>query len=141
VFQTICSENPSVGGQRLYRNKGDGTFTAITNSSLVTITTGSPEGIAWGDYNNDGRMDVFIAGGWMNKNLLFRNDGGGQFTRITDVAPIKAGAGYWDSATWADYDNDGFLDLFVANYGGGNNFLYRNNGNSNHWLKIKLVGK
>ncbi|MHC1763230.1 MAG: FG-GAP-like repeat-containing protein [Verrucomicrobiia bacterium] len=232
-----------VAGRRLHHNNGDGTFTRITNSALVEPPNGTWQGIAWGDYNNDGRMDVFVSCGYSSgKNLLCRNDGAGRFTSITNAAPVKAGTAYWDTASWidydndgnldlfvnkwgpgemyqnngdgtfarvtggmprenacatawgdydndgyldvffakqgggggglnalyrnngdgtftqilgvspvedagisvtpgwGDYDNDGFLDLFVANDGGGNNFLYHNDGNGNHWLKLKLVG-
>jgi hypothetical protein len=117
----------SNAGQKLYRNDGDSTFTRITNSSLVKIWTASPQGIAWGDYNNDGRLDVFISIGFgAGNNLLFRNDGNGQFTQITGAAPVTAGARYWDTPSWADWDNDGDLDLY--NDGGDTSYFFRNNG-------------
>jgi len=113
---------------RLYRNNGDGSFSRITNNNLVKIWAPQPQGIALGDYNNDGRLDVFISIGYLSgHNLLFRNDGNGIFTQVANVAPVLADAAYWDNAAWADYDNDGDLDLFVNKWGPGE--LYRNNGN------------
>jgi len=80
-------------------------------------------------------------------NRLHHNSGNGTFTRITTKPPGTDGGYFSIGCDWGDYDNDGFLDLFVAN---GtifpnqptqmNNFLYRNTGNTNRWLKIKLVG-
>jgi len=74
--------------------------------------------------------------------LLYHNNGNGTFSKITTGSPVHDG-GFSFGVGWADYDNEGFLDLFVANGGTAgpqNNFLYRNNGNSNAWIKIKCVG-
>ncbi|MGH9665853.1 MAG: FG-GAP repeat domain-containing protein, partial [Bryobacteraceae bacterium] len=92
-------------------------------------------GIAAFDYNNDGRIDLFFANGAalpplqktgpQYANRLYRNDGGGHFTDVTAEADL-AGAGYAIGAAAADFDNDGFVDLFVAGVGGGR--LYKNDG-------------
>ena len=82
-------------------------------------------------------MDLFLCRYGLD-NLLYRNNGDGTFTPITSGSLVHdSGNSY--HAGWGDYDNDGFLDLFVVN-DQQNNFLYRNNGNSNQWLKVKLIG-
>src|SRR5262249_54568705 len=76
-----------------------------------------------------------------NGNYLYHNDGNGGFTRILTGSPSNdKGPAY--GCAWADYDNDGFLDLFVTRGGQSvsTNLLYHNNGNSNAWLKVRLVG-
>lgn len=124
----------------LYQNQGDGTFTAITTGALVG-DTGSFFGAAWGDYDNDGFLDLFVArlGG---NNALYRNKGDGGFEKIT-AGSLGNDGGESLGCAWGDFDNDGFLDLFVAN-GGLNaqqrNFLYRNNGNSNQWIRVRCIG-
>jgi hypothetical protein len=112
------------GQDALYRNNGDGSFTDV--AAAVGIQTANVQGraAAWGDYNGDGKVDLFIAN--MGADRLYRNDGDGTFTEVTataGVADMAAGA----AAAWGDYDKDGDLDLFVANE--GQDFLYRNNGN------------
>jgi hypothetical protein len=127
----------------LYHNNGDGTFTRITNS-IVANDLGYEYGCAWGDYDNDGFLDLFVAnrdidGDPSVVNFLYHNNGDGTFTKITTGSPVNE---YSDSSggSWADYDNDGFLDLFVARLDGRGSYLYRNNGNSNGWLTVKLIG-
>jgi hypothetical protein len=126
-----------MGSISLYRNNGDGTFTKITTGAVVT-DGGDSVGCTWGDFDNDGFLDLFVANRGGN-NFLYRNNGDGTFTKITTGSVASEGGHSWGAA-WGDYDNDGFLDLFVANRDGQNNFLYRNNGNANHWIKIKCVG-
>ena len=138
--------DPDSGGNRLYRNKGDGTFQRITSGAIVADRKGST-GCAWGDYDNDGFLDLFVVNGFAGSqdNLLYHNNGDGTFSKITSGSPVNDG-GTSFGVGWGDYDNDGFLDLFVANSNGPGgslvqtNFLYRNNGNSNAWIRIKCVG-
>jgi len=123
-------------GEALYRNQGDGTFVDVT--AAAGLNPREPcQGIAWGDYNNDGLLDLYVARGNQDsrplENTLYRNNGDGTFTDVTAEAGVAAGPNNW-AALWGDYDNDGFLDLFVANPGiaaqgvGNANFLYHNNG-------------
>jgi len=111
----------------LYHNNGDGTFTKVTQGNLVDFP-GVSYGCAWGDFDNDGFLDLFLANQSGNPNFLFRNNGNGTFTRITP-ADSTAFAGNSVSCAWADYDNDGFLDLVVApaTDPAQNNYLLRNN--------------
>jgi hypothetical protein len=122
----------------LYRNDGNGSFTKITSGTIVN-DGGDSRGSSWGDYDNDGDLDLFVAND-IQSNFLYRNDGNGSFTKITSGTIVNDG-GTSQGCAWADYDNDGDLDLFVANADGQSNFLYSNNGNTNRWLIIKCVGK
>ena len=102
---------------RLYRNKGDGSFADVTVEAGVR-GEGFAMGAAAADYDNDGFSDLFIAG--VNRNLLYRNRGNGTFENVTDRAGLSHTASRrkpWSvSAGWFDYDADGLLDLFVVNY-------------------------
>lgn len=121
----------------LYRNLGNGTFVDVTAASgIESLDTG--HGIAWGDYNNDGLLDVYITRGSLNPDgnkfdSLYRNNGDGTFTGVTVEAGLDTTQETW-AAVWGDYDNDGYLDLFLTNAGvnslgpGNANFLYHNNG-------------
>ncbi len=111
---------------QLYHNNGDGTFSKVTNNEIVNEASRSVSG-AWGDYNNDGLQDLFVANTGGQHNSLYLNLGGGQFERITTGAIVNDG-GSSVGASWGDYDNDGDLDLFVANAGNEPCFLYKNNG-------------
>jgi len=140
---------------RLYRNNGDGTFSDVTEKAGLQ-GMGYSMGVAAGDYDNDGFVDLYVCG--VNQNQLFHNNGDGTFTDVTAKAHIegihpKLGKTWAQTAGWFDYDNDGHLDLFVVNYlhyniatappcvvqgvptycapdvfEGTPNFLYRNNG-------------
>ncbi|MBM3813965.1 MAG: CRTAC1 family protein [Acidimicrobiia bacterium] len=96
----------------LYRNNGKGAFTDITAGSGLDVE-GYGMGVAVGDYDNDGRDDVYIT--YLEGDRLYRNEGGGKFRDVTKAAGI-ANAGFGTSAAWLDYDRDGKVDLFVANY-------------------------
>jgi enediyne biosynthesis protein E4 len=131
---------------RLFRNRGDGTFEDVTEKAGVR-GTGYGMGAAVGDYNNNGYPDIFVTN--YEKNILYRNNGDGTFTDVTEQAGV--GKSLWSvGAVWFDYDRDGYLDLFVGNYldfdpeyrlyyeadvypgplayPGQPDFLYRNNG-------------
>jgi uncharacterized repeat protein (TIGR01451 family) len=110
----------------IYMNNGDGTFRKNTTSA-PTLDAGSSVAGVWGDYDNDGDQDLFVANTNNENNYLYRNEGNGNLTKITSGAIVNDG-GSSVGASWGDYNNDGFLDLFVANSGNQNNFLYKNNG-------------
>jgi hypothetical protein len=113
-----------------YRNKGDGTFEDRSEKAGLRDQLGGFN-IVQTDYNNDGFLDIFVSrGAWQRLPMrpsLLRNNGNGTFTDVTREAglmdPINS-----ITATWADYDNDGFLDLFICNETGPNR-LYHNRGN------------
>jgi hypothetical protein len=111
----------------LFKNNRNGTFTQ-TSAAPISADYGTTFGAAWGDYNNDGNLDLFVgiyANGPTN-NWLY--DGtGGSFQKVTSGPEVTSG-GTTNSVSWVDYDNDGLLDLFIAD-GSGGQFLYHNNGN------------
>ena len=96
----------------LYRNNHDGTFTDITAGSGLDVEMYGM-GVAIGDYDNDGRDDVYITA--LEGDHLFHNEGHGKFRDVTKASGID-NASFGTSAAWVDYDRDGKLDLFVANY-------------------------
>ncbi len=109
----------------VYYNEGDGVF--VRKDGVIDKGgAGDHYGMSWSDYDDDGDMDLFLAG--PGANQVHRNDGEGVFTRLTE------GAWVTDTATsvggaWGDYDNDGDMDLYVTSFSEGeHNVLYRNNG-------------
>jgi enediyne biosynthesis protein E4 len=123
------------GPSLLYHNDGHGQF---TQRSIGALTGASCA--LWGDYDNDGHLDLFICGS--PKPQFLRNNGDGTFTNLRNIAPVRDADTTTNMGGWADYDNDGFLDLlFSATYNLQTNlFFFHNAGNSNHWLLVKLVG-
>ena len=110
----VTHEAPGTPRQpnRLYHNNGDGTFTDVTERAGVG-GRGFGVAAAAGDYDGDGRMDLYVVN--VGKNILYHNNGDGTFTDVTDKAGVgDAGTGI--GATWIDVNNSGRLDLFVANY-------------------------
>ena len=116
----------------LYHNNGDGTFTDVTKSAGFSEATGRGLALAWGDYDDDGDMDVYIAND-ADQNFLYRNNSDGTFTDVS----LTAGVGFSEDGEaengmgvdFGDYDNDGLLDLVVTNFQGQTNTLYYNEGN------------
>ena len=123
VFFTNGAEIPSLEKSnpsfynKLFRNNGDGTFTDVTEKAGLA-GVGYSMGVAAGDYDNDGFVDLYVTG--FNCNQLFHNNGDGTFTDVTEKAGVsgvlKQGKPWSVAAGWIDYNNDGLLDLFVVNY-------------------------
>jgi enediyne biosynthesis protein E4 len=141
----------------LFKNNRDGTFTDVTAQAGL-LHSGWGQGVCIGDYDNDGYEDLFVT--YFGKNVLYHNNGNGTFTDVTEKAGVGGNGKRWNTGcAFLDYDRDGHLDLFVANYidldlatapvpesgpclykgvmvacgppglNGGKNILYRNNGN------------
>ena len=141
----------------LFKNNRDGTFTDVTAQAGL-LHSGWGQGVCIGDYDNDGYEDLFVT--YFGKNVLYHNNGNGTFTDVTEKAGVGGSGKRWNTGcAFVDYDRDGHLDLFVANYidldlatapvpesgpclykgvmvacgppglNGGKNILYRNNGN------------
>lgn len=106
-------DSSAAGRCALYRNDGDGTFTDVTDEADLGCD-GVGMAAAWGDYDNDGHLDLYITRS--GTNLLYRNDGDGTFTDISGEAGVGGGDSFSAGAVWGDYDLDGQLDLYVANY-------------------------
>ena len=126
-----------MSGKILYRNDGDGAFTDV--SAVAGITELPSNGGLWADFNNDGWLDYFAMVSSLEQyDRFIMNNGDGTFTDITDTALLPGDHDLWPSegAGWGDYDKDGYLDLYLANYEmpgedlgiGTPDKLYHNNG-------------
>jgi hypothetical protein len=130
LLDIAVSSNDATQPMSIYRNKGDATFEDRSKEAGVTDQLGGLVCYQT-DFDNDGRMDIFVArGAWLPHEIrptLLRNNGAGGFTDVTREAglldPVNSNA-----AAWADYDNDGWIDLFVACERQSSR-LYHNNGN------------
>lgn len=116
----------------IYLNEGT-SFTLDAGLNCGITSAEQTSQIAFADYDNDGFRDVFI-GNWGSENLLFRANGDGTFSDVTSFMGVDGGSAQTSAACWLDYDNDGWLDLYVTNYdlaAGGRpdyrNVLYHNN--------------
>jgi hypothetical protein len=98
---------------KLYRNKGNGTFTDVTRAAGLAVSFYGM-GAAVGDYDNDGNVDIFISA--LGQSRLFHNHGNKTFSDVTTASGLAGPNEFSTSAAWLDYDKDGRLDLFVANY-------------------------
>jgi len=142
----------------LWHNDGKGNFDEVTDEAGITGPTHDVLSFGGGffDYDNDGWLDLFIANGhvypeieqaspgthYKQINSLFHNQGNGKFLesgKVTGIAsqPPHAGRG----VAFVDFDNDGFVDILVANNGDPPLLLHNGGGNGNHFLNFKLVGK
>jgi hypothetical protein len=104
-----------LGKNALYRNNGDGTFTDVAEKAGVALGDRICVAAAWADTRNVGRPDLYVTS-TRGGNVLFRNNGDGTFTDVTEKAGLAANpTTHSQTAVFFDYDNDGFLDLFVTN--------------------------
>lgn len=150
---TEYSSDPSV--TRAFINNGDYTYTYYSDISSgpfgdfpTDVEKHENMEWAWGDYNNDGAVDVFISGA--DGEGLYQNDGSGSFTEVTSSAFNDGGEPDPDGAAWGDYNNDGNLDLLVsqcgsynsdtASCGGGESKLYVNQGDGTFLNKASTEG-
>ncbi|MGH9160318.1 MAG: CRTAC1 family protein [Vicinamibacteraceae bacterium] len=101
-------------GNVLYRHDGRGRFTDVTPRAAVAGRGGYGTGVAVGDYDNDGWLDLYVAN--LGPNILYHNNRDGTFTDVTAKAGVAGGAEWSSSAGFFDYDRDGDLDLYVVNY-------------------------
>ena len=113
----------------LYRNNGDGTFIDVTKTAGIYNTTGKGLGVVWGDYNNDGTPDIYVAND-STENLFYHNNRDGTFEEVgfmVGVALSEDGVAENGMGTaFGDWNNDGWLDLTVTNYAQQTNTLYHN---------------
>ncbi len=121
----------------LLHNNGDGTFTDVTRASGLSSALYRTHSAAWADFDNDGWVDVFV-GHEEAPSSLFRNMKNGTFVEVGKAAGVARTA-FTKAATWGDYDNDGYPDLYVSNYV-GENFLYHNERNGTFAERAKELG-
>lgn len=117
------------GGNRFFRNDGNGTFSDITDEVGVGEGPGGGHGVAIGDYDNDGDRDIYSANwqdGVGSPNLLYRNEGGFRFSDVSKVSGVDVGdPGRSHSACMGDFNGDGWLDIIATNVE-GTNFYFQN---------------
>lgn len=132
----------------LLRNRGDGVFDDVTEAAGLADPIAT-EAAAWGDFDNDGDLDLYVCGEYrpergelLNLGRLYRNNGDGTFTDIAGAAGVTNGA-VGKGAAWGDFDADGDADLFVSNMSMGRAVpprLYRNNGDGSFTDVASQVG-
>jgi|JI7StandDraft_1071085.scaffolds.fasta_scaffold08041_3 enediyne biosynthesis protein E4 len=130
-FQDVFISNGKAGGENnmLYVNQGDGNFTTVTGDPIVMDNQPS-DGATWADMDNDGDIDAFVVNWYGKNNMLYANNGDGTFEQIVDGIAVND-FGYSETAAWGDYDNDGYVDLYVTNSDSiKKNYLYHNNGST-----------
>ena len=153
LFITDFQQN----SDHLWHNDGKGSFDEVSDRAGITAPTRGVLSFGGGffDYDNDGWLDLFIANGhvypeveqvspdvhFKQLNSLFHNEGNGKFVETTKIA----GAGFETpyvgrGVAFADFNNDGFLDVLVANNGDPPVLLHNSGNNGNHFLNVKLVG-
>ena len=119
-FQDLYFVNGAPGAANaLYHNNGDGTFKDVTRQAGVAGDgagkTAWKTGVAVGDYDNNGYLDLYVTA--FGPNILYRNNGDGTFTDVTSAAGVAGGPAEWSTSTgFLDFDRDGHLDLYVVNY-------------------------
>jgi len=119
---------------KLYRND-NGVFTDVTSQAGINLLGDCLKSVVWGDYNNDGLRDVYLTS-WYSGNRLYKNNGNGTFTDVTFTAGVNVPIIFQSTtAAWGDINKDGYIDLYVGNYGNiegagdQKNILFKNNGN------------
>ena len=122
---------------KLYHNKGDGTFEDVTSAAGMDVDDSPTTAAAWGDHDRDGDLDLYITNGedWNDGNYIhypdrfYRNDGDGTFTDVTVAAGMDTTSSpdYGRGVIWGDFDNDGWQDIYVSNYRIRANYLWYNN--------------
>jgi hypothetical protein len=141
------------GNNRLFKNQGNGNFLQISGSISGIRTTDPSRDAEWGDYDNDGDLDLYVAS-YGSSSRLYKNNGDGKFTDVTETAGVSAYSHNARNVAWADYDADGDLDLFVTiaadssplvsqpdiPYIPRSNIIYQNNGDGTFADVTQTVG-
>jgi hypothetical protein len=131
---------------QLYVNNKSGEFVQIQDSPIATDKEYSV-GSSWGDFDNDGDLDLFVVNGgdYSAVSSLYQNNGDGTFKKLIstqELGEIVAVTGKYNSCAWGDFDNDGDIDLYITSRE-GKNILFKNNADkltNNKWINIKCIG-
>ncbi len=137
----LFNTNSGAANDRLYHNRGDGTFADVTEAAGLR-EMGDGEAVVWGDFDADGWLDIYLVNRSdfsAQRNRLYRNLGGSRFVDVTNAAGV-AGSGSGQPAAAADYDGDGRLDLYVGNLPGKREELFHNRTESGAVLVVRLTG-
>ncbi len=141
LLDVVLSTVDSCLPLRYYHHERDGTFRDLTDAAHLADQLGGLN-LTAADYNNDGRIDLFVMrGGWefAMRNSLLRNNGNGTFTDVTRESGLSSALYRTHSAAWADFDNDGFVDVFVG-HEEAPSALFRNLGNGTFVDVAKAAG-
>ncbi len=131
----VATDKPNASTGYMFENNDDGTFDDVSPDTGLEAAASGQRGCAWGDFDNDGNLDLFIAtrtGGCH----LYRNLGGGTLALAGLGADVDVDA---QDAAFVDYDNDGDLDIAITRVSGGM-MLLRNSTNSTRYLKVRVLG-
>lgn len=120
----------------LFKNLGNFQFEKVNDKALLADAKNSV-GAAWGDFNNDGYLDLVVANASQQSNDLYKNQGDGTFAKVED-SQVSLDKGDSHGVAWLDINNDGFLDLYVTN-NSGPSFLYINNGKGGFTRKLDEI--
>jgi photosystem II stability/assembly factor-like uncharacterized protein len=144
LFQGNTGPDGATLGDMLYQNNGDGTFTRLTSSQ----TAGQPgeilpnnyytNGSSWGDVDNDGDLDLFVAR--YPFSALYLNSGTGTFTKYAVAEYLNSGSAYDNAGAFCDFNKDGFLDLFIQRQSAQALPVLQNTKNTGKWIEFKLTG-
>lgn len=131
-YDFFATSNQTTGDNHLYENLGDLTFVDITETAGLSSPGHQSFGASWGDYNNDGFLDVFVVSRFFDSdtqfNRLYENNGDGTFTDVSIAAQLIQENSMSFCSAWIDYDKDGWQDIYVSNDKIQNkNILYHNN--------------
>ncbi len=129
----------------IYKNDGNGNLSLHLDNIISGVQGGASKGHTWGDYNNDGNLDLYVANGTYRedmRNYLFYGNGEGRYRKIEEEDILKH-ADTSAGAAHADFDRDGDLDIFVASWGSGDqiNRFYENTTNGKNWVSFRLKGE
>jgi len=142
----LVGDDPDHPANKLYQNNGDGTFIdiapALGMDSVYENSNQAPRGASWGDYDNDGDLDLLVGVRTTIGQQLWNNNGDGTFSQIgAEVGLGEIIGSDMRSLMFVDYDNDGFLDIYLMQNGTSTPYLLHNEGgNGNHWVVIKPKG-
>ena len=137
LYITAYSQGSNNPDKNLFFRNDNGTLVQVTSGTIVNDADYS-YGSAWGDYDNDGDLDLYVANdGDTLKCRLYINNGDGTFSSLQN-SNIVDSVFYARGCAWADYDNDGDLDMVIAR--DGPNYLFKNLESGNNWINIKLTG-
>jgi len=126
-FPDLVVANTMNNSNFVYRNNGDGSFLQV-GEDPISFSGMWSEGVSWVDVDNDRDLDLFVANQWDGPNQLFMNGGEHGFTAAEKTGDLTSSPSNSPASCWADYNLDGFMDVYVITRDGGDDSLFKNNG-------------